>query len=90
METWEHLTPDQKQSARRFYSELRTMPQDRRQTVNNAIREMRNMTPEQRDQFVNSDRVRSNFSPEERDVLNGISRLPLASENPQPAPNREE
>jgi len=78
METWEHLTPGQKQQARQVFHQFQQLPQNRRETVNRAIRDMRNMSPEQRDRYMNSNRFRSDFSPSERSILGGASQLPLA------------
>jgi hypothetical protein len=78
METWEHLTPFQKQQARQLFQQFKQLPPDRRQAVNRAIRSMRGLTPGQRDQFINSDQYRNAFSPQERSILGGASHLPLA------------
>ena len=84
METWEHLTPDQKRDARQTFQQFRELPPDRRQAVNRAINSMRNLTPEQREQRINSDAFKSQFSPKERAVLSGTSRLPLAPGEGEP------
>ena len=78
METWEHLTPNQKQQSRQLFQQFKQLPPDRRQAVNRAIRGMRGMTPEQRDRLIDSDEYRNEFSPEERGLLDRVSRLPLA------------
>lgn len=85
METWEHLTRDQKQDARQLFGQFRDLPPQRRRALDAAIRSMRGMTPEQRQQFLNSPGSRANFTPDEQQLLNGISRLPLApgSEAPE-------
>jgi hypothetical protein len=89
METWEHLTPDQKQQARQLYSRLQDLPPDRRQKLRTAIRDLRSMPAGQRQQIIESERFKSQFSPQERNLLDNASRLPLApAENNgnQPAP----
>ncbi len=78
METWEHLTQDQKQQARQLFQEFKQLPSDRRLAVNRAIRGMRDLTPEQRDQLVNSEEYRNSFSLQERVILSGAAHLPLA------------
>ena len=78
METWEHLTPYQKQQARQLFQQFKQLPPDRRQALNRAIRSMRGLTPEQRERLINSDQYKSAFSPQERALLAGASRLPLA------------
>ena len=78
METWEHLTPDQKGQARQVFGRLQQLPPDRRRVVGSAIRGLRVMPPEQRQQVIESDRFKSTFSADERDLLNQASRLPLA------------
>jgi len=87
METWEHLTPDQKQRARQLFQQFRQLPPDRRQAINQAIRSMRNLTPEQRDQLINSEQYSKAFSLQERVLLEGSAHLPLASgDGLQPEP----
>ena len=66
METWEHLTPEQKQQARQLYSQLKDLPPERRQKVRTAIRDLSVMPPGQRQQVIESDRFKSEFSPQER------------------------
>ena len=78
METWEHLTQNQKQHARQVFQQFRQLPPDRRQAVNRAIRGMRDLTPEQRDQLINSQQYRNAFSPRERFILGGAAHLPLS------------
>jgi hypothetical protein len=87
METWEHLTSDQKMRSRQLYQQFRLLPPDRRRAVDNAIQGMRHLTPEQRDQLINSDRYRRAFSPQERWLLSGAAHLPLApGDGLQPVP----
>ncbi len=78
METWEHLTPQQKEQARQLHSQFSQLPADRRQAVQNGVKALRGMPPEVRQRQIDSDRYKSMFSPEERDLLRGTSRLPLA------------
>ena len=78
METWEHLTPAQKDQARQLYSQLKELPPERRQKVRAAIRDLSVMPPSQRQQVIESDRFKSEFSPQERGLLNSASQLPLA------------
>jgi len=78
METWEHLTPEQKGQARQLYSQIKDLPPERRRMVQTAVRGLRQMPPEQRQQVLDSERFRNMFSPQERDLLGGVSRLPLA------------
>jgi len=78
MEVWEHLTPEQKQTARGIYTQMQNLPPERRAMVRTAIRDLRAMPPEQRHRVIESDRFKSTFSPQERDLLNGAARLPLA------------
>jgi hypothetical protein len=78
METWEHLTPEQKGQARQLFGELQQLPPERRRILGTAIRDLRAMPPEQRQQVIDSERFRGLFSPQERDLLRGASRLPLA------------
>jgi hypothetical protein len=87
METWEHLTSDQKNTARQLYQQVRLLPPDRRVAVNRAIQGMRNLPPEQRDRLINSDQYRRAFSPQERWMLSGAAHLPLApGDGLQPVP----
>ena len=84
METWEHLTPQQKQQFRATDSQFRNLPPDRRQAVRNAIETLRAMPPQARQRAIESGRF-SQFSPQEKDVLNNAARLPLApAESQQP------
>ena len=62
METWEHLTPQQKQQARQIFGQMRQLPPDRRRMVGTAIRDLRAMPPEQREQIIGSPRFRGMFS----------------------------
>jgi len=78
METWEHLTPAQKQEARQLFGQLRALPPDRQQVVTTAIEDLRGMTPEQREQVINSDRYKGMFSDPERELMRGAARLPLS------------
>ena len=90
METWEHLTPNQKQQGRQLFQQFRQLSPDRRQAVNRAIRGMRGLTPEQRDRLINSDEYRNEFSLQERGLLDRASRLPLApGEGLHPEPPEE-
>jgi hypothetical protein len=82
METWEHLTPSQKQEARGLFQQMRSLPPDRRQMMEGAIRNLRGMPPAQRQQVLESPDFKSRFSPQEQEMLNGISRLPLAPATP--------
>jgi hypothetical protein len=78
METWEHLTPAQKQEARQLFGQLRALPPDRKQVVTTAIEDLRGMTPEQREQVIDSDRYKGMFSDSERDLMRDAARLPLS------------
>jgi hypothetical protein len=82
METWEHLTPQQKDRFRAADSEFRSLPPDRRQAVRNAIETLRAMPPQVRQRELQSGRF-SHFSPQERQVLDGAAQLPLAPAQPQ-------
>jgi hypothetical protein len=88
METWEHLTPGQKQQARQLYSQLKDLPPERRQKVRTAIRDLSVMPPAERQQVIESDRFKNEFSPQERSLLSSASQLPLAPESgpSEPAP----
>lgn len=87
METWEHLTADQKQQARQLFQRFKQLPPDRREAVNRAIRGMRSLTPDQRDQLINSEQYRDSYSLQERVILSGAAHLPLApGDGLQPAP----
>ncbi len=78
METWEHLTPEQKQQARQIFGQMRQLPPDRQRMVNTAVRDLRAMPPDQRERIINSDRFRGMFSDQERELMRGATRLPLA------------
>ena len=78
METWEHLTPEQKQQARQVFGQIRQLPPDRQRQVSTAIHDLRAMPPDQRERVINSDRFKSMFSDQERDMMRGATRLPLA------------
>lgn len=78
METWEHLTPQQKQQARDLFSQLKGLPPDRRRMLQGAVQDLRQMPPAQRQQVLDSPRFQNMFSPQERQLLNGVSKLPLA------------
>ena len=78
METWEHLTPAQKQQARQIYGQMRQLPPDRQRMVTTAVRDLRSMPPGQRETIINSPRFRSMFSDQEREMMRGATRLPLA------------
>ena len=82
METWEHLTPEQKAQARDFHSQMQQLPPERQQAVRNAIQSLRAMPPEARQRAIESDAYRQRFSPQERQMLDGASRLPLAPAEP--------
>lgn len=88
METWEHLTPEQKDQARQVFGQMRQLPPDRRRMVTSAIRDLRAMPPAQRDQIIDSDRFKGMFSDQERDIVRGASRLPLAPESEPAAPQQ--
>ncbi len=91
MEVWEHLTPEQKQTARGIYTQMQNLPPERRAMVRTAIRDLRAMPPEQRHRVIESDRFKSTFSPQERDLLNGPARRTTRqSKRPAPAPLRME
>jgi hypothetical protein len=78
METWEHLTPEQKQQARQTFGEMRQLPPDRRSLVHKAIDDLRAMPGDQREQIINSDRFKGMFSDHEREIMRDATRLPLA------------
>jgi hypothetical protein len=90
METWEHLTPGQKQQARQIYSQLKDLPPERRKKVRTAIRDLSVMPPAERQQVIESDRFKSEFSPQERGLLSSASQLPLAPEAGPSEPAPEE
>lgn len=78
METWEHLTPEQKQQARQIFGQFRQLPPDRQRMVKTAVEDLRAMPPDQRERVINSDRFRGMFSDQEREMMRGATRLPLA------------
>ncbi len=78
METWEHLTPEQKQQARQIFAQLRQLPSDRQRMVITAVRNLRAMPPAEREAVIDSERFKSMFSDQERDMMRGATRLPLA------------
>jgi hypothetical protein len=78
METWEHLTPGQKQQAQELFGRMRRLRPDRQRMVTTAIRDLRALPPGQRGQIIDSRRFKSVFSPEELDIMRGATRLPLA------------
>ena len=86
METWEHLTPEQKQQARQIFGQMRQLPPDRQRMVTTAIRDLRAMPPDQREKVINSERFKGMFSDQERAMMRDATRLPLApaeGEGPQ-------
>jgi len=86
METWEHLTPEQKQQARQVFGQMRQLPPDRQRQVTTAVRDLRAMPPDQRESIINSQRFKSRFSEQELGIVRNASRLPLAppeGEGPQ-------
>jgi hypothetical protein len=92
METWEHLTPQQKQEFRGVGTQFNSLPPERRQAVRNAIESLRAMPPGAREREIQSGRF-GQFSPQERQILDGASRLPLAPaesapQSEQPGPQR--
>ena len=87
METWEHLTPQQKQQFRSVDSQFRNLPPDRQQAVRNAIQSLRAMPPDARQRAIQSGRF-SQFSPQEQQILNNTSRLPLAPAQPGDQPEQ--
>ncbi len=78
METWEHLTPEQKQQARQIYNQMKQLPPNRQRQVTTAVRDLRAMPPDQRKQIIDSPRFKSMFSDQEREMMRGATRLPLA------------
>lgn len=78
METWEHLTPAQKQQARQVFGQIKQLPPDRQRAVTTAIHDLRPMSPEQRERVINSDRFKGMFSDQERNMMRGATQLPLA------------
>jgi Protein of unknown function (DUF3106) len=94
METWEHLTPQQKQQFRSVDSQFKSLPPDRQSAVRNAIQSLRTMPPAARQRALESGRF-NQFSPQERQILNNTAHLPLApppangqSEQPNSGPQR--
>jgi hypothetical protein len=83
METWEHLTPRQKQDFLGMRNQFNSLPTDRRRAVHNAIDTLRAMPPNVRQRELQSGRF-SQFSPQERQILDDATRLPLA---PAPQPS---
>ncbi len=87
METWEHLTPEQKQQARQTFAQMRQLPPDRQRMVRTAVRDLAAMPPDQRERVIDSDRFKGMFSDQERDIIRGAARLPLApAANGEPGP----
>ena len=82
METWEHLTPEQKSQAREFHQQMQQLPPDRQRAVRNAIQSLRAMPPEARQRMIESPDFKNRYSPQERDMLDKASRLPLAPAEP--------
>lgn len=78
METWEHLTPEQKQQARQIFGQFRQLPPGRQRMLTTAVRDLRAMPPDQREKIINSDRFKGMFSDQERDMMREATRLPLA------------
>ena len=78
METWEHLTPDQKQEARQIFGQMRQLPPNRQRMVLTAVRDLRAMPPDQREAVINSERFKGMFSDQERNMMREATRLPLA------------
>jgi Protein of unknown function (DUF3106) len=72
-ETWEHLTPAQKDQVR----QIQQLPPERRRQVITAARDLAAMPPQQREQIINSDRFKKMFSDQERQMLRGASNLPF-------------
>jgi hypothetical protein len=83
METWEHLTPKQKQDFLGMRNQFNNLPTDRRRAVHNAIDTLRAMPPNVRQRELQSGRF-SQFSPQERQILDDATRLPLAPAPQQP------
>ena len=90
METWEHLTPEQKQQARQLHQQMQQLPPERRQAVRNAVEALRGMPPEARQREIDSDSYKKQFSPQERNMLSGASKLPLAPAEPSEPESPEE
>jgi len=77
METWEHLTAQQKQDFRGMGQRFNSLPADRKHAVRSAIESLRAMPPAARQREIESGRF-SQFSPQEKQILNDAARLPLA------------
>ena len=75
METFEHMTPEQQQTARNLFQRYHNLPEDQKTKVSQAYRRLRGMPPEARNDLLNSDEFRNNFSDEERDLLRGMADL---------------
>ena len=86
MDTWEHLTPEQKQQARQIFKQMQQLPPDRQRMVRTAVRDLRAMPPDQRENVIDSDRFKSMFSDQEREMMRGVTRLPLAPPESEGAP----
>jgi hypothetical protein len=86
METWEHLTPEQKNQARQLHDQMQSLPPNRQQAVRNAVGALRAMPPDARQRAINSDDYKARFSPQERSILDGATKLPLAPSAPNGAP----
>jgi hypothetical protein len=85
METWEHLSPEQKGQARQLHDQMQQLAPERRQAVTNEIQTLRGMPPAARQRALDSDAVKNRFSPQEQDMLNNASKLPLAAPAQPPA-----
>jgi len=82
IETWEHLTPQQKTQARQLASQWQQLTPQRRQMMKTAIGDLRAMPPDQREKVLDSPRFRSMFSEQERGMLRDTTKLPLAPAQP--------
>ena len=83
METWEHLTPEQKQWALHIHYQMQQLPPERRHMIRTAVEHLTILSPEHRERIIDSDRYKSVFSPQERDIMREALHLPLAPrENP--------
>jgi len=89
MDTWEHLTPEQKQQARQVFGQMRQLPPDRQRMVTTAVRDLRSMPPDQRERVIDSPRFKGMFSDQERGMIRGAARLPLAPGEGEPAPGTD-
>ena len=78
METWEHLTPQQKQQALHIFGQMQQLPPERRRMVRTAVRDLAAMPPEQRERVIDSERFKGMFSDHEREMMREVTRLPLA------------